>query len=101
MKGSSLCSESQKYKESYSNLISESGTPISYISILKTMSPDFNEKLFNHDGCWNVFPKLVVRKKPTVSAARRIQRDITAGVQSTLFEYNAKKGSLFRGYNDM
>lgn len=56
-------------RDHISNLISESGTQVSATETLKAMALDFYNKLFNHSGYWNVFPKLVVKKKLTYAAA--------------------------------
>ena len=59
-----------KYARNHiSHLITESGVFVSNPATLKKVAPAFYQKLFNHNGYWNVFPRVVARKKLTVNAA--------------------------------
>ena len=42
------------------------------------MAPDFYNKLFNHTGYWNVFPKLVAKRKLTFDTAAWLDRYVSA-----------------------
>jgi len=41
------------------------------------VAPAFYQKLFNHNGYWNVFSRVVARKKLTVNAASWLDNPLT------------------------
>ena len=83
-----------------SSLIYDTGTPISNMEVIKDMAPEYHKKLFNHSGYWNVFTKLVVKKRLTLDAAAWLERDVSANeIQKALFDMNSEKAPGPDGYD--
>jgi len=61
-------------KNHISILISDTGIHISNLPTLREMAAEFYKNLFNHAGYWNVFPKLVAKKRLTPDVAAWLDR---------------------------
>ena len=83
-----------------SSLISDNGSPISNHQELKDMASEFYKKLFNHTGYWNLFPKLVPKRRLTAEAATWMERDVNAKeIQKAVFDIHPEKAPGPDGYN--
>ena len=68
---------SKTAKNHVSHLINDAGNQVSDSEALKSLAPTFYKQLFNHTDFWNVFPKLVAKKRLTPEAATWMDRPIS------------------------
>jgi len=59
----------RQFKNHIAQLICPTGESVSNTASLKAMAPAFYKKLFNQEHYWNVFPRVVVKKKLTLQAS--------------------------------
>jgi len=59
---------------------------------IRTAAPEYYNKLFNQDHYWNVFPKLIVKKKLTLEARQWLTKEVTSvEIKKTMFQINPQK----------
>jgi len=87
-------------KNHISSLISDTGTHISNLPTLREMAAEFYKNLFNHAGYWNVFPKLVAKKRLTPDVAAWLDRYVSAKeIHQAVSDMHPDKAPGPDGYN--
>jgi hypothetical protein len=87
-------------RNSIANLVDHEGNAMTDITKLRTQAPQFYHQLYNQDSYWNVFPKLIVKRKISPGAAEWLIREVTdMEIKSTLFQLNPDKAPGPDGFN--
>jgi len=89
-------------KNYISQLINENGVSVFDPAALKELAPAYYQYLFNHKGYWNVFPKVVARKKLTTKAASWLEKPVTSSeIHKSLKDMHPEKAPGPNGFNVM
>jgi len=94
-----LKSRLRSKKNQLTHLIDANGAHLKDLTEIREAAPEYYNELFSQDSYWNVFPKLVVKRKLTPEARKWLIRPVTKEeVKQAVFQLNAEKAPGFDGF---